>query len=86
MKKLFFFVSICFTVFTFAAEFNPALDSARALAADGIIVDQSSIASQYRINTSLEIQEASMYRLNDTLSRQEALKIALSLRGVEVPP
>jgi hypothetical protein len=27
-----------------------------------------------------------MYRLNDFLARQEAIKIALNLRGVQVPP
>ena len=86
MRSLFFCLSFFCVGMSLALTNNPALESARELAQDGVIVDQSSLAGQYRINTSLDIQEANMYRLNDTLIRQEALKVALKIRGIEVPP
>ena len=77
MRTTLFFLSFLSLSFCFA---SPALDSARQLAQDGIIIDQTSVAQQYRVNSSIETQESNMYRLNDTLLRQEALSIALNLR------
>lgn len=84
--RSFFFISLFFTTFSFALTANPALDSARDLAQDGIIVNQSSLAAEYRVNSPIDVQESNMYRLGDTLIRQEALSVALKLRGVDVPP
>lgn len=71
MKKILLFSVICSTVMS-VFSLSP-LESARYLGEHDIIVNQSAQAQQYRLNTSLEIQEASMYRLSDPLVRQEAL-------------
>ncbi len=84
MKKiLFFLISIGISASLFA-DYN-GLPEARELASQGIIVDQSTTAQQYRINTSLDAQESAMYRLSDLIIRQEVLGIALKLKGVELP-
>jgi len=80
MRSSIFFFSFLFVTITSALSTNPALDSARSLAQQGIIVDQSSIAQQYPVNSSLDTQESNMYRLGDTLIRQEAINIALKIR------
>jgi hypothetical protein len=84
MKKIFFFVSLLSISFSLFADLS-GLSEARELAEKGIIVDQSSMAQEYRINTSLDLQESAMYRLSDSIIRQEVLGIALKLRGIDLP-
>lgn len=64
---------------------NDGLSDARALAEQGIIVNQSMASPTYGISPTSDIQEASMYRLSDTIIRQEVLGIALKLKGVQLP-
>ncbi len=79
MKKILLSVLFCFPIFSWASSMTP-LESARYLGEHDIIVNQSTQAEQYRINTSLDVQETSMYRLSDELIRQEALGVALRLK------
>lgn len=84
MKKTTFLLALLCTSFSLFADYS-GLTEARELASQGIIVDQSSMAGQYRINTSLDLQESAMYRLSDLIIRQEVLGIALKLKGVDLP-
>lgn len=80
MKKIFFlFITIAFSFQSYAAS-DDGLSDARALAEQGIIVNQSIASPTYGISTTSDIQEASMYRLSDMIIRQEVLGIALKLR------
>lgn len=83
MKKIFIaFLMVCFSVLAYA---NDGLSDARALAEQGIIVNQSTLSPVSGSSVTQDIQEASMYRLYDTIIRQEVLGIALKLRGVALP-
>lgn len=84
MKKIIFLLALLCISYSVFAEYS-GLAEARELASQGIIVDQSFMADQYRINTSLDLQESAMYRLSDLIIRQEVLGIALKLKGVELP-
>lgn len=84
MKKILFFITLVSISLSLFAQ-SSGLPEARELAQMGIIVDQSSMAQEYRINTSLDIQESAMYRLSDMIIRQEVLGIALKLKGVDLP-
>ncbi len=78
MKKLFPLLLIV-SLSAFGLEYG-GLSEARELADRGVIVNQSSMAQEYRVNSSLDAQEAGMYRLSDELIRQEALGVALKLK------
>lgn len=83
MKKIFIaFLMVCFSVLAYA---NDGLSDARALAEQGIIVNQSTMAPVAGSTVAQDIQEATMYRIYDTIIRQEVLGIALKLRGVVLP-
>lgn len=84
MKKI-FLLCFLFLPYVFASS-DAALDAARTLAEKGIIVNQSRSSAAMSVNHLSEAQEMSLYRLNSRLARQEAIKIALSLRGVHLPP
>lgn len=81
MRSIILFSLFLSTSFSFIFAVNSELDSAKSLAQDGIIVDQSSpIAQWLSTPTALQEKESQMYRLSDFLSRQEALGIALKLQ------
>ena len=73
--SLFFLLSL-----SVSAASDNGLSDARALAEQGIIVNQSAASPTYGISTTSDIQESSMYRLSDMIIRQEVLGIALKLR------
>lgn len=83
MKKIIFvFLLLSFSAF---AQTDNGLSDARALAEQGIIVNQSAMSPVSNPSLTTDVQEASMYRLYDTIIRQEVLGIALKIRGVYLP-
>ncbi len=78
MKKIIFsFFMLSVSVF---AQTDNGLSDARALAEQGIIVNQSAMSPVSNPSLATDVQEASMYRLYDSIIRQEVLGIALKLR------
>lgn len=84
MKKILLFSVFLSAVFSTSALSQ--LESARYLGEQDIIVNQSAQAQEYRINTSLDVQETAMYRLSDPLVRQEALGIIVKMANLYLPP
>lgn len=83
MKKIIF--SFLLLSLSVSAQSDNGLSDARALAEQGIIVNQSALSPVSNPSFTTDIQEASMYRLYDTIIRQEVLGIALKIRGVYLP-
>lgn len=83
MKKILLFSVFLSAVFSTSALSQ--LESARYLGEQDIIVNQSVQAQEYRINTSLDVQETAMYRLSDPLVRQEALGIIVKMANLYLP-
>lgn len=83
MKKILLFSVFLSAVFCTSALSQ--LESARYLGEQDIIVNQSAQAQEYRINTSLDVQETAMYRLSDPLVRQEALGIIVKMANLYLP-
>ncbi len=81
MKKILalLFITLACSSHSYAATYD-GLSDARALAEQGIIVNQSTMSPVSNPSLTTDVQEASMYRLYDTIIRQEVLGIALKLR------
>lgn len=78
------FITLACSSHTYAVTYD-GLSDARALAEQGIIVNQSAASPTYGVSITSDIQEASMYRLSDTILRQEALGTALRLAKIDLP-
>jgi hypothetical protein len=81
MKKLFSaccIMAVAMTTLAFAAD-DAGLSAAQKLAAEGIIVDQSTSVAA---DASLGANATGRFRLNDPISRQEAVGIILKLAKV----
>lgn len=85
MKKILalLFITLACSSHSYAATYD-GLSDARALAEQGIIVNQSTMSPVSNPSLTTDVQEASMYRLYDTIIRQEVLGIALKLRWIQL--